>query len=152
MMMDNTKENEIKSNVTKYCNLWRYGTTEKSDKRQRIPNKGEKLMFFDDGKIRLSRMYQAEVIAVHSPENTPSYVKRALNENDVDWVFIKEEDGTYSSDVFIECSIPKYDENSIWFARTKDGGFFSIDIQSDWQGGILDADGRLEGYINSLND
>ena len=43
------------------------------------------------------------------------------------------------TDVLSEVSCPKYDENNLWFARTKDGGWFSMDIQSGWQGGLLDV-------------
>lgn len=135
-----------------YKRMAKYSDNNYEGKPQRIPNPGEKIMFFDDGKIRLSRMYQAEVLKAYKPEETPEYVKKALQDNDVYWLFPKDENGKYVSDVFIECDIPKYDENHIWFARTKDGGFFSLDIQSSWQGGALDVDGRMEGYINSLND
>lgn len=130
-----------------------YSDNNYGGKPQRIPNVGEKFMFFDDGKVRYSRMYQAEVLKIYSFEDTPNFVKEALNNNDCDWLFIKDnKTGKYKSDVFIECNIPKYDDNHIWFARTQDGGFFSIDIQSSWQGGRLDVDGRLEGYLMSLND
>lgn len=136
-----------------YKRMSGYSDNNFEGKEQRIPKPGEKFMFFDDGKVRYSRMYQAEVLETYTPEETPNFVKEALNDNDTYWLFIKDEEtGKYKSDVFIECSIPKYDENHIWFARTQDGGFFSIDIQSNWQGGRLDVDGRLEGYLMSLND
>ena len=36
-----------------------------------------------------------------------------------------------------------YDENIIWFVRTVQGGWFSIDVQSSWQHGSLDVDGSI---------
>lgn len=136
-----------------YKRLAKYSYNNYDGKEQRIPNSGEKFMFFDDGKISMSRMFQATVLKVYNPDEVPSFVKEAQNDNNTDWLFIKDkETGHYVSDVYIECSIPGYDENHIWFARTQDGGFFSIDIQNDWQGGRLDVDGRLEGYLDSLSD
>ena len=40
-----------------------------------------------------------------------------------------------------------YDDNLIWFARDTSGGWFSMDIQSDWQSGRLDVDGKLYEHI-----
>lgn len=136
-----------------YSKLAKYSFRNQEGKEQRIPNSGEKIMFFDDGKISYSRMYQAKVLKTYTPEETPNIVKEALNANNYHWLFIKDkETGKYVSDVYIECFISDYDDNHIWFARTQDGGFFSIDIQNDWQGGRLDVDGRLEGYLESLSD
>lgn len=142
-----------KNTLEKYKTMWKYGNNY-TDKEQRIPKKNEKFMFFDDGKLSLGRMYSATVINVCSADDAPKYVKDAQQSemNDNDWLFIKDEDGKYVTDVFIECSIPDYDDNTIWFVRTKDGGFFSLDIQSGWQGGRLDIDERMKGYIDSLND
>ena len=59
------------------------------------------------------------------------------------------------TDYFIACSIPEFDDHIIWFVRKKDDGWFSMSIQSDWQGGYLDVDGECyqrmvdEGYTYS---
>ena len=50
-----------------------------------------------------------------------------------------------------------YDENIIWFVRTVQGGWFSIDVQSSWQYGSLDVDGSIykeikEEYHNGWYD
>jgi hypothetical protein len=77
----------------------------------------------------------------------PIYVIKPLIEiwqKDViehDWLMSK------LTDYLIECSIPEYDDNNIWFARTTEGGWFSMDIQSGWQGGVLDVDGELYKYF-----
>ena len=42
-----------------------------------------------------------------------------------------------TTDYFIECSIPKYDSDSIWFVRTINGGWFSIDTTHSWMAGKL---------------
>ena len=55
----------------------------------------------------------------------------------------------------IECFIASH--KIIWFVRTKDShqSWFSMDIQSNWQGGYLDVDGERyqrmvdEGYTYS---
>ena len=46
------------------------------------------------------------------------------------------------TDYFIECNIPGYDENNIWFVRTIDNEWFSINIQNDWQSGYLDVENK----------
>lgn len=124
----------------------------KEYKEERVPNTGEKFWFFDDGKISISRMYQAKVLGVYTPEEVPVYVKNTFANNGCDWIFKKDESGEYTTDVFIRCKIEKYDENDIWFARTQTGEFFSLNIQSDWQGGVLDIDGSRMEYLDSLND
>lgn len=48
------------------------------------------------------------------------------------WLYAKE------TDYFVEAIVEGYDENPLWFARTISGGWFSMDIQSGWQSGILD--------------
>jgi hypothetical protein len=42
-----------------------------------------------------------------------------------------------TTDYFIECSIPQYDVDSVWFVRTINGGWFSIDTTHSWMGGKL---------------
>ena len=142
--------------------------------KARVPQVGEKLHFFDDGKVGDSRHYMAVVTHVLTPEQAKCvFVVDAINfsechsidfeENkslsllDVhaeevkscDWIFAEQ------TDYFIACSIPEFDNHIIWFVRKKDGGWFSMDIQSDWQGGYLDIDGECyqrmvdEGYTYS---
>lgn len=53
------------------------------------------------------------------------------------------------TDYFIECDIPDYNEYHIWFARTKEGGWFSTNIQSGWQGGVLDVTKELTEKLNN---
>lgn len=141
--------------------------------KARVPQVGEKLHFFDDGKVGDSRHYMAVVTHVLTPEQAKSVFIDAISfcechsidfeENksltllDIhkaevkccDWIFAEQ------TDYFIACSIPEFDNHIIWFVRKKDGGWFSMDIQSDWQGGYLDVDGECyqrmvdEGYTYS---
>lgn len=52
------------------------------------------------------------------------------------------------TDYFIECAIPKYDENTIWFARHVSGGWFSMDIQQSWMSGeLMPVEFDFEQYL-----
>ncbi len=133
-----------------------------------LPKVGKTYKFYDDGKLNHSRQYDAKVIRIIPKEEAksvmfPTYCcdasdyeevttvykdeqpvgKKSLNDvwieevKHCDWVFATD------TDYFIECSIPRYDENNIWFARMLDGNWFSMDIQCFWQGGKLDVDNHL---------
>ena len=113
-----------------------------------IPKVNQTCMFFDDGKISYSRMYQATVKQVMVYDDAPDKVKKAFERESKthDWIWNK------TTDYIIACDIKDYDNNLIWFARTVDGGWFSMDVDKTWQGGRLDIDGELEDYLVSLFD
>lgn len=113
-----------------------------------VPKVNQTCMFFDDGKISYSRMYQATVKQVMVYDDAPDKVKKAFERESKthDWIWNK------TTDYIIACNIKDYDNNLIWFARTVDGGWFSIDVDKSWQGGRLDIDGELEDYLVSLFD
>ena len=119
----------------------------KFDKKP-IPKVNQTCMFFDDGKISYSRMYQATVKQVMVYDDAPDKVKKAFERESKahDWIWNK------TTDYIIACDIKYYDNNLIWFARTVDGGWFSMDVDKSWQGGRLDVDGELEDYLVSLFD
>ena len=123
-----------------------------------VPTIGKEYHFFDDGKISDSRHYLAVVDEIISKEQAKKIIistprgESLTNENvfidmslyDI-WVddvkehyWIMAED----TDYFVKCSIPEYDKDPIYFARTVDGGWFSMDVTSWWQGGRLDVDGK----------
>lgn len=138
-----------------------------------IPEVGKEYYFFDDGKTSPSRCYKAKVIRVipYDEEVLVDTFNYDINETiptpiqvvhqwEVDdhrqsesiivcnsrgakstpgapWLYAEE------TDFFVECEIPGYDKNTIWFARTIDGGWFSMDIQSSWQSGTLDIDNSI---------
>ena len=128
-----------------------------------IPQIGKTYKFYDDGKA--SREYDAIVTKIVSKDDAKTIMFKAYldednelstyydNELDNEYTFekslysiwqdeVKNTDWLFAEDTdyFVECSIPDYDEYPIWFAGTKSGGWFSIDIQSDWQGGLLEVD------------
>ena len=113
-----------------------------------IPKVNQTCMFFDDGKISYSRMYQATVKQVMVYDDAPDKVKKAFERESKshDWIWNK------TTDYIIACDIKDYDNNLIWFARTVDGGWFSMDVDREWQSGSLDVDGELEDYLVSLFD
>lgn len=113
-----------------------------------IPKVNQTCMFFDDGKISYSRMYQATVKQVMVYDDAPDKVKKAFKREskEHDWIW------NDTTDYIVACEIKDYDRNLIWFARTVDGGWFSMDVDKAWQGGRLDIDGELEDYLVSLFD
>lgn len=113
-----------------------------------IPKVNQTCMFFDDGKISYSRMYQATVKQVMVYDDAPDKVKKAFERESKthDWIWNK------TTDYIIACDIKDYDNSLIWFARTVDGGWFSMDVDKSWQGGRLDVDGEFEDYLVSLFD
>lgn len=113
-----------------------------------IPKVNQTCMFFDDGKISYSRMYQATVKQVMVYDDAPDKVKKAFERESKthDWIWNK------TTDYIVACEIKDYDRNLIWFARTVDGGWFSMDVDREWQSGRLDIDGELEDYLSSLFD
>lgn len=137
-----------------------------SKTKQDVPDIGRQYHFFDDGKITPSRhsiatvtrvipFSEASSIMVKAREwdleiDDPIYVEKPITEiwkkyvEEHDWVMATE------TDYFIECSIPDYDDNPIWFARDTSEGWFSMDIQSGWQAGRLDVDGKLYEWMNEL--
>ncbi len=106
---------------------------------EKIPKKGKIYNFFDDGKIRVGRMYKAYVKKIIPFNKADIHLKIHLVDNslDCDWIW------NGYTDYFVGCYIPRYDNHLVWFARTVNGGWFSMDIQSWWQGGLLDVSRTL---------
>lgn len=118
-----------------------------------IPEKERIYHFFDSGRFTPSRCYEAKVecILPYSQECLvdaydseydcimPKTLQDILKENHEDTPELYAE----TTDFFVACSIPNYDEYMIWFTRTPYGEWFSMDIQSCWQSGTLDIDGSL---------
>ena len=132
------------------------------DKLKPIPEVGKEYHFWDDGKSSPSRHYicrcerivrsikEAKNIKFTLKEYLPPYTKDAefmeyetslydIWKNEVeqyDWLIAED------TDAFVELSCPKYDENNLWAVRTKWGGWFTMNIQSSWQGGDVDVTGE----------
>lgn len=122
-----------------------------------VPEIGKFYHFFDDGKTSTSRHYICKCERIITPEEAKRVMIEVPNKyvDDVmdtislyeHW-YNNEVPSTYwlfsdKTDYFVECSCPKYDKHNLWFVRTHDGGWFSMDIQNFWQGGRLDIDGEI---------
>lgn len=133
-------------------------------KEMPIPTVGKEYHFFDDGKISNSRHYLAVVNEIITKEQAQKLTFTKTDSQDKEYETtlydiwkreVLEHDWLYAedTDVFVKCDIPEYDKDPIYFARTKDGGWFSMDVTSWWQGGRLDVDGkRYESLIKYYNE
>lgn len=109
--------------------------------RSNIPEVGKTYAFFDDGKTGLTRRYKATVldkISFEISEELYPELFAGWKEN------LEEADFLYApiTDFFIRCSIPKYDDNFVYFVRDKSDSWFSIDYPHGWMSGLLDVDGE----------
>lgn len=134
---------------------------------QNIPVIGELYHFFDDGKTSSSRHYIAKVEEIIDIEKAKDINVDYFLKDDEPWVNTLydvwqrevKECQTYNKGLFLEktdkvikCNIPNYDDNFIYFVRSK-YGWFSLNINSGLQGGILDVDGNMfEGIISYYID
>ena len=143
------------------------------NKDEEIPIVGNYYHFWDDGKTSSSRHYIAkceEIITCKQAKGILISVpvwNEETNQNDFERVTlyerwqeqVKGHDWIYATetDYFIKISVPEYDENYLYAVRTKWGGWFTIDIQSWWQGGDLDVSGKkfeqvLQDYYDGQYD
>ena len=136
-------------------------------KLEKLPEVGREYAIYDDGKHNPTRLYTGTVVRIVPfsevdsvvvggvPVMSPDFTKvfdengnqqfteiplREAVEDEVsrcDWLYCAEPDH------LIEVSAPYFDENNLWFIRSKNGGWFSIDIQDDWQTAELDLDGSI---------
>lgn len=109
-------------------------------KLQPVPEVGKEYHIFDDGKLSPSRHYMTNIVEVIPFEGMD------LDSDLIDvWTIEKEEcDFLYAqeTDYFIRAE-SDFDENPLYFVRTLDGGWFSIDYPDTWMGARLDIDGEL---------
>ena len=129
-----------------------------------VPMIGDKHSFFDDGKMYKSRHYIAEVIDVITLEDAKgidldyeyetffddciwSLDEAQIEEIGIDfkptlyniWLMHKyASDFLFApeTDLLVCCKIPEYGDR-VWFARTLDGGWFSLDVNNRWLEGRL---------------
>lgn len=135
-----------------------------------IPEINKKYPFFDDGKISSSRYYVATIVQHitldeaktimfnHYSSELDTMIEASLYDiwrEEVDdhrqsknfvvhngcdttpgspWLYAEE------TDLIIAASIPKYDDDLIYFVRDVRGGWFSMDVTNSWQSGELDTD------------
>ena len=129
------------------------------DVENNMPEVGKFYHFWDDRKQSISRHYICKCERIITPEEAKNLKVEVPNwdfKSNTEYKEIislydrwKEEvyncDWLYNdnTDYFIECSCPQYDENNLWFVRTKYDSWFSINIQSCWQAGRLDTNGSI---------
>lgn len=134
------------------------------------PEVGKFYHFWDDGKISASRHYickceeivtpvQAQEIIIYEsvyadyPMSLYDYRKVIVDnhrqskgcihassgstEDGAPWLYAEE------TDCFVRLSCPNYDKDDLWAVRTVNGGWFTMDVQSGWQGGSLDVTGKI---------
>ena len=143
-----------------------------NQKLKPIPEVGKFYHFFDNGKFSPGRHYICKVEEVVKYDDAKDIIIKDISVWDNDkgvyhkksntlidcWCdtlidcWLKEKkcnNWIYApiTDYFVEVSCPKYDKYNLWFARTKDGGWYSLDIQSGWQSGQLDVTGEIYDNI-----
>lgn len=106
---------------------------------QRVPEVGKEYHIFDDGKIRPTRHYMCKIIEIIpfiecKDQELLDAWKNEMEE--CDWLFSPE------TDYFVK-AISTFDENPLYFVRTLNGGWFSIDHPNWWMGARLDITGEL---------
>lgn len=142
--------------------------------KMKVPTVGKQYHFFDDGKLRESRHYMATVLEKITPEQAKDiYMNyQGMNISVSLYTIWREEIDSHrqsnnfkvltsgsmevgapwlyaeKTDYLIKCSIPDYDENDVWFVRTINGGWFSLNTVNDWMAGSLDVSGVLFEYMN----
>ena len=108
-------------------------------KEQPVPEVGKEYHIFDDGKISPSRHYIAkivEVIPFEACDNIVLLETWAMEVQACEWLYAT------VTDYFAKAE-SDFDENPLYFVRTLDGGWFSIDFPGYWMGARLDIDGSL---------
>lgn len=118
-----------------------------------IPIANKRYNFYDDGKVSFGRHHIAEVTRIISIKEAKNIqIKyyddekyKSLYDIFVNTCVEYEQLHLYNkdTDVFVECIIPGYDYDTVYFARTLDGGFFSFDTSGSWMSGRLDVDGTI---------
>lgn len=128
--------------------------------------------FWDDGKSSISRHYLCKCEGIITVEESKELLFESYYWNEDNWykegndsvaltlydIWIKNKEQCpwlYADDTpyFIVCSCPKYDNNNLYFVKTKDDTWFSIDVQTWWQTGLLDHEERkLKRIIEDLED
>lgn len=121
----------------------------KTYKKQPLPEVGKEYHIFDDGKINYGRHYTTEIIEIIPFGECKNEELIAAWQQEVKscyWLFAPE------TDYFIKAT-SEYDKNFLYFVRTVDGGWFSVNFPSCWMGAELDIDGSLyESMIESYKD
>lgn len=104
-----------------------------------IPELNKEYHIFDDGKVKPSRHYMAKIVELIPFEECTDQSLLTAWSSEVDfcdWLYAKE------TDYFVKAE-SDFDDNPLYFVRTINGGWFSLDYPDGWMGARLDIDGRL---------
>lgn len=119
-----------------------------------IPSQAKSILFdeniYNDFPTTLYDIWKIEVDNHRQGDNF-KVLNGASTKTGEPWLYAED------TDCFVRLSCPKYDKNDLWAVRTVDGGWFTMDIQSWWQGGRLDVTSKkydeiIEYYINEGYD
>lgn len=126
-------------------------------RKERVPKKNQYYHFFDDGKIRLTRLENIKCVNVVSFEDAQNIIfegkslievwRKEVEEHKCtnNFIVIPNENGYWClspvTDKFVECILEVGDKEPVhlWFARHISGGWFSF-TGGLWDG-LLDANG-----------
>lgn len=130
------------------------------------PEIGKEYHFWDDGKNSPSRHYICKIVDIISLEQSKNIILKFTQFNPMCDYFNKHFKGIIDEEdnIFPKMSLydiwmcqketydwifanPTYDDNDLYCAYVKYGGWFSLDIQSSWQGGTLDIDNKVWDYV-----
>lgn len=135
-------------------------------RQDNIPEVGKYYHFWDDGKVSPGRHYICRVEELIPKDNA-----KEIEVTIPDWDYDHKVDYSYQTDLlshwkkeveycdwlyaddtdfFVRISVPRYDDDYLYAVRTKYGEWFTLDVQSSWQGGRLDVDGSI--YERVKND
>jgi hypothetical protein len=112
-----------------------------------IPELNKEYHIFDDGKIKPSRHYTCiitDIITFGECEDSALLDAWEREVRECPWLYEKE------TDYFIKAT-SDFDEYPLYFVRTIDGGWFSIDYPNCWMGVRLDTDGKLYSWLLELH-
>lgn len=134
-----------------------------------VPIVGSKLKFFNDGKIREGRMYDATVSFLWTKEqakdnilyftnkgilNLYDFWQKEINNhiNRKNFQVLPDKTGepwlcARDTDFFVFCEIPDYSDYPVIFVRDIYGRWFSLGYPNSFDVGILDVTGELYNSI-----
>ena len=104
-------------------------------------------IYDDDNETKIHKtlyeIWREEIDRHRQGENFTVLARGAKTTPGAPWLYAEE------TDYFVECSIPQYDENTVWFVRTVDGGWFSMDVQTSWMSGeLMPVEFDFERYLS----
>ena len=126
-----------------------------------IPKKGETYYFYLCGKIKIKDEFEAIIEQVIPYEEGEQYCVRQyyaeledVVETPILDIWLENQDSTFwllaeTTDYIIEASIPNLTPCKIYFARTIDGEWYSLEVNTPRHLGLLDVTGEYHNKLHS---